>query len=79
MQVVYFGWNSFDPMKPALPAAKKQDVLAAFISNCGATNFRNEALKQLMDPANNFTVDSYGGCMRNKVGWTRHTQAARFD
>jgi hypothetical protein len=66
--VVYFGWNSFDPMRPAVPGAKKDKALAAFISNCGARSFRNLAVGALMAPEANLTVESYGACMRNMVG-----------
>lgn len=66
--MVYFGWNSFDPMRPAVPGAKKDKALAAFISNCGARSFRNLAVGALMAPEANLTVESYGACMRNMVG-----------
>lgn len=66
---VYFGWapwqdNFFNPMKfPPVPAKDKQDVAAAFISNCGARSFRLKALEELQ--AHGVTVHSHGRCANN--------------
>ena len=41
----------------------KEDIAAAFISNCGAQSFRLKALEGLM--ANGVTVHSHGRCANN--------------
>lgn len=46
-------------MKPVVP---KTGEVAAFISNCNAKNFRLQALQAL---SANFSVHSYGACLRN--------------
>ncbi len=66
---VYFGWAKwedkfFNPMKvPPVPAKDKENVAAAFISNCGARAFRLRALEALQ--AANITVHSHGRCANN--------------
>lgn len=45
------------------PLAPKEEDVAAFIPNCGAKSFRLQALEAL---SANFSVHSYGRCMRNK-------------
>ncbi|XP_028765887.1 glycoprotein 3-alpha-L-fucosyltransferase A isoform X2 [Neltuma alba] len=61
--VGYFSWAEYDIMAPVQP--KNESALAAaFISNCGAPNFRLEALEALEKM--NIKIDSYGGCHRNR-------------
>ncbi|KAE9613605.1 hypothetical protein Lal_00016122 [Lupinus albus] len=61
--VGYFSWPEYDIMAPVKP--KTESALAAvFISNCGARNFRLQALEALEKA--NIKIDSYGGCHRNK-------------
>lgn len=62
--VPYFSWREYLLMKP-LEVEKTHDV-AAFISNCGASNFRNGAVKKLQELG--VKVDSYGSCMNNMPG-----------
>ncbi|KZV41167.1 alpha1 family protein [Dorcoceras hygrometricum] len=63
--VGYFSWAEYDIMAPVQP--KKENALAAaFISNCGARNFRLQALVGLENA--NIKIDSYGGCHRNRDG-----------
>ncbi len=65
----YFGWAKwedtfFNPMKvPPVPAKEKENVAAAFISNCGARSFRLHALEALQ--AADITVHSHGRCANN--------------
>ncbi|OAY73761.1 Glycoprotein 3-alpha-L-fucosyltransferase A [Ananas comosus] len=55
--VGYFSWAEYDIMAPMHP--KTEDALAAaFISNCGARNFRLQALEMLEKL--NIKIDSYG-------------------
>lgn len=63
--VGYFSWAEYDimaPMKPKTEAA----LAAAFISNCGARNFRLQALEMLEQMG--IKIDSYGACHRNRDG-----------
>lgn len=63
--VGYFSWAEYDIMAPVQP--KNESALAAaFISNCGARNFRLQALEAL--ERENIKIDSYGGCHRNRDG-----------
>ncbi|KAK4424194.1 Glycoprotein 3-alpha-L-fucosyltransferase A [Sesamum alatum] len=63
--VGYFSWAEYDIMAPVQP--KNESALAAaFISNCGARNFRLQALVALEKA--NVTIDSYGSCHRNRDG-----------
>ncbi|KAG9137051.1 hypothetical protein Leryth_019001 [Lithospermum erythrorhizon] len=63
--VGYFSWAEYDIMAPVPP--KTQNALAAaFISNCGARNFRLQALEALERAKIN--IDSYGSCHRNRDG-----------
>lgn len=63
--VGYFSWAEYDIMAPMNP--KTEDALAAaFISNCGARNFRLQALDMLEKL--NIQIDSYGSCHRNRDG-----------
>ncbi|XP_031282316.1 glycoprotein 3-alpha-L-fucosyltransferase A-like isoform X2 [Pistacia vera] len=63
--VGYFSWAEYDIMAPVQP--KNESALAAaFISNCGARNFRLQALEALEKA--NIKIDSYGGCHRNHDG-----------
>lgn len=63
--VGYFSWAEYDIMAPVQPKTEKA-MAAAFISNCGARNFRLQALEALMKT--NIKIDSYGGCHRNRDG-----------
>ncbi|XVE93365.1 hypothetical protein REPUB_Repub01dG0185800 [Reevesia pubescens] len=63
--VGYFSWAEYDIMAPVMPKTEKS-IAAAFISNCGARNFRLEALVGLEKA--NIKIDSYGGCHRNRDG-----------
>lgn len=63
--VGYFSWAEYDIMAPVQPKTGSA-VAAAFISNCGARNFRLQALIGLEDA--NVKIDSYGGCHRNRDG-----------
>ncbi|XP_042407119.1 glycoprotein 3-alpha-L-fucosyltransferase A-like [Zingiber officinale] len=61
--VGYFSWAEYDIMAPMHPKTEKAHA-AAFISNCGARNFRLQALEML----ENFgiQIDSYGACHKNR-------------
>ncbi|KAK6135708.1 hypothetical protein DH2020_030547 [Rehmannia glutinosa] len=63
--VGYFSWAEYDLMAPVQPKTEKA-LAAAFISNCGARNFRLQALIALENA--NIKIDSYGGCHRNRDG-----------
>ncbi|KAK1278934.1 Glycoprotein 3-alpha-L-fucosyltransferase A [Acorus gramineus] len=63
--VGYFSWAEYDIMAPVQPKSEKA-LAAAFISNCGARNFRLQALDMLENF--NLTIDSYGNCHRNRDG-----------
>ncbi|KAG9450991.1 hypothetical protein H6P81_010956 [Aristolochia fimbriata] len=63
--VGYFSWAEYDIMAPMTPKTEKSHA-AAFISNCGARNFRLEVLVLLEKM--NVPIDSYGGCHRNRDG-----------
>ncbi|WJX44397.1 Alpha-(1,3)-fucosyltransferase 11, variant 2 [Trifolium repens] len=63
--VGYFSWAEYDIMAPVKPKTEKA-LAAAFISNCGARNFRLQALEAL--EKTNISIDSYGGCHRNRDG-----------
>ncbi|XP_062021661.1 glycoprotein 3-alpha-L-fucosyltransferase A-like [Rosa rugosa] len=63
--VGYFSWAEYDIMSPIQPKTEKA-LAAAFISNCGARNFRLQALEAL--EKTNIKIDSYGGCHRNRDG-----------
>lgn len=63
--VGYFSWAEYDIMAPVQPKTGSA-IAAAFISNCGARNFRLQALIGLEDA--NIKIDSYGGCHRNRDG-----------
>ncbi|CAI0557296.1 unnamed protein product [Linum tenue] len=67
--VGYFSWAEYDIMAPPEPKTEKA-LAAAFISNCGARNFRLQvldALEKLKIP-----IDSYGACHRNRDGRGEH-------
>lgn len=71
----YFPWDAYDIM--ALPPAKTEKALAAaFISNCGATNFRLQAFEALEKA--NVSIDSYGSCHRNHDGRGVHIVFLEF-
>ncbi|KAL2456808.1 Glycoprotein 3-alpha-L-fucosyltransferase A [Forsythia ovata] len=63
--VGYFSWAEYDIMAPVQPKTESA-LAAAFISNCGARNFRLQALIALEKA--NVKIDSYGGCHRNRDG-----------
>ncbi|XP_061350978.1 glycoprotein 3-alpha-L-fucosyltransferase A isoform X1 [Gastrolobium bilobum] len=63
--VGYFSWAEYDIMAPVKPKTEAA-LAAAFISNCGARNFRLQALEAL--EKENIKIDSYGGCHRNHDG-----------
>ncbi|PIN07290.1 Fucosyltransferase [Handroanthus impetiginosus] len=63
--VGYFSWAEYDIMAPVQPKTESA-LAAAFISNCGARNFRLQALVALENA--NIRIDSYGGCHRNRDG-----------
>lgn len=63
--VGYFSWAEYDIMARVQPKTEKA-LAAAFISNCGARNFRLQALEAL--EKTNIKIDSYGGCHRNRDG-----------
>lgn len=63
--VGYFSWAEYNIMAPVKPKTEKA-LAAAFISNCGARNFRLQALEAL--ERTNISIDSYGGCHRNHDG-----------
>ncbi|XXG60967.1 hypothetical protein AAC387_Pa04g2740 [Persea americana] len=63
--VGYFSWAEYDIMSPV--HEKTENALAAaFISNCGARNFRLQALDKLEKL--DIKIDSYGACHRNHDG-----------
>lgn len=61
--VGYFSWAEYDIMAPVQPKTESS-LAAAFISNCGAPNFRLQALEALENSS--VKIDSYGGCHRNR-------------
>ncbi|XP_020683800.1 glycoprotein 3-alpha-L-fucosyltransferase A [Dendrobium catenatum] len=63
--VGYFSWAEYDIMAPMQPKTAG-GLAAAFISNCGAHNFRLQALEMLEKLG--IKIDSYGGCHRNRDG-----------
>ncbi|KAL6546102.1 Alpha-(1,3)-fucosyltransferase 11 [Orobanche gracilis] len=63
--VGYFSWAEYDIMAPVVPKTESA-LAAAFISNCGARNFRLQALIALEKA--NITIDSYGSCHRTRDG-----------
>lgn len=62
--VPYFSWREYLLMKPL--GVEKTHGVAAFISNCGASNFRNQAVVKLQELG--VKVDSYGSCHNNMGG-----------
>ncbi|GMN37630.1 hypothetical protein TIFTF001_006977 [Ficus carica] len=72
--VGYFSWAEYDIMAPVQPKTEKAHA-AAFISNCGARNFRLQALEEL--EKSNIKIDSYGGCHRNHDGRVDKVQALK--
>ncbi|MFQ6649267.1 hypothetical protein Gotur_023527 [Gossypium turneri] len=72
--VGYFSWAEYDIMAPVIPKTE-QALAAAFISNCGARNFRLEALVGLEKA--NIKIDSYGGCHRNRNGKVDKVEALK--
>ncbi|EXC17335.1 Glycoprotein 3-alpha-L-fucosyltransferase A [Morus notabilis] len=72
--VGYFSWAEYDIMAPVQPKTEKA-LAAAFISNCGARNFRLQGLEALEKA--NIKIDSYGGCHRNRDGKVDKVQALK--
>nr|AAO64480.1 core alpha 1, 3-fucosyltransferase [Arabidopsis thaliana] len=72
--VGYFSWAEYDIMSPVQPKTERA-IAAAFISNCGARNFRLQALEALMKT--NIKIDSYGGCHRNRDGKVDKVEALK--
>lgn len=72
--VGYFSWAEYDIMAPVQPKTEKA-LAAAFISNCGARNFRLQALEGLEKA--NIKIDSYGGCHRNRDGRVDKVEALK--
>ncbi|XP_004505222.1 glycoprotein 3-alpha-L-fucosyltransferase A isoform X2 [Cicer arietinum] len=72
--VGYFSWAEYDIMAPVKPKTEKA-LAAAFISNCGARNFRLQALEAL--EKTNISIDSYGGCHRNRDGRVDKVEALK--
>ncbi|EOX98263.1 hypothetical protein QUC31_015259 [Theobroma cacao] len=72
--VGYFSWAEYDIMAPVMPKTETA-LAAAFISNCGARNFRLEALVGLEKA--NIKIDSYGGCHRNHDGRVDKVEALK--
>ncbi|CAN1278562.1 Putative fucosyltransferase-like protein [Linum perenne] len=63
--VGYFSWAEYDIMAP-VEAKTEKALAAAFISNCGARNFRLQVLDRLEKLK--IPIDSYGACHRNRDG-----------
>ncbi|XP_074269018.1 glycoprotein 3-alpha-L-fucosyltransferase A-like isoform X1 [Silene latifolia] len=72
--VGYFSWSEYDIMAPVQQKTEKA-LAAAFISNCGARNFRLQALEGL--EKSGITIDSYGGCHRNRDGRVDKVEALK--
>ncbi|KAH6794035.1 fucosyltransferase 12 [Perilla frutescens var. hirtella] len=72
--VGYFSWAEYDIMAPVQPKTESA-IAAAFISNCGARNFRLQALIGLENA--NIKIDSYGGCHRNRDGKVDKVEALK--
>ncbi|CAH9103589.1 unnamed protein product [Cuscuta epithymum] len=72
--VGYFSWAEYDIMAPIQPKTQKA-IAAAFISNCGARNFRLQALEAL--ERESISIDSYGSCHRNKNGDVKKVDTLR--
>lgn len=72
--VGYFSWAEYDIMAPVQPKTENA-IAAAFISNCGARNFRLQAL-EILEKAK-IKIDSYGGCHRNRDGRVDKVEALR--
>ncbi|KAF8013706.1 hypothetical protein BT93_I1539 [Corymbia citriodora subsp. variegata] len=72
--VGYFSWAEYDIMAPVQPKTENA-VAAAFISNCGARNFRLQALEAL--EKTQIKIDSYGGCHRNRDGRVNKVEALK--
>ncbi|URE43494.1 hypothetical protein MUK42_15354 [Musa troglodytarum] len=72
--VGYFSWAEYDIMAPIQP--KNETALAAaFISNCGAHNFRLQALEMLEKLG--IKIDSYGVCHQNRDGKVDKVEALK--
>ncbi|XP_060168241.1 glycoprotein 3-alpha-L-fucosyltransferase A-like [Lycium barbarum] len=72
--VGYFSWAEYDIMAPVQPKTENA-LAAAFVSNCGARNFRLQALEALERA--NIRIDSYGSCHHNKDGKVDKVEALK--
>ncbi|KAK6946111.1 Glycosyl transferase family 10 [Dillenia turbinata] len=72
--VGYFSWAEYDIMAPVQPKTESA-LAAAFISNCGARNFRLQGLEGL--EKEKIKIDSYGSCHRNRDGRVDKVQALK--
>ncbi|XP_020110975.1 glycoprotein 3-alpha-L-fucosyltransferase A-like [Ananas comosus] len=72
--VGYFSWAEYDIMAPMQPKTEAA-LAAAFISNCGARNFRLQALEMLEQMG--IKIDSYGACHRNRDGRVDKVEALK--
>ncbi|KAK3123650.1 hypothetical protein QOZ80_8AG0634130 [Eleusine coracana subsp. coracana] len=72
--VGYFSWAEYDIMAP-VPPKTEEALAAAFISNCGARNFRLQALEMLENLE--VKIDSYGSCHRNRDGKVDKVEALK--
>ncbi|KAL8170570.1 hypothetical protein V2J09_022374 [Rumex salicifolius] len=72
--VGYFSWAEYDIMAPVQEKTESA-LAAAFISNCGARNFRLQALEAL--EKSEIKIDSYGGCHRNRDGKVDKVEALK--
>ncbi|CAN0846483.1 Putative fucosyltransferase-like protein [Linum grandiflorum] len=72
--VGYFSWAEYDIMAAVQPKTEKA-LAAAFISNCGARNFRLQVLDGLEKLK--IPIDSYGACHRNRDGRVNKVEALK--
>ncbi|CAN1278557.1 Putative fucosyltransferase-like protein [Linum perenne] len=72
--VGYFSWAEYDIMAP-VEAKTEKALAAAFISNCGARNFRLQVLDRLEKLK--IPIDSYGACHRNRDGRVNKVEALK--
>ncbi|CAN0878942.1 Glycoprotein 3-alpha-L-fucosyltransferase A [Linum grandiflorum] len=72
--VGYFSWAEYDIMAPMERKTEKA-LAAAFISNCGALNFRLRVLSALEKMK--IPIDSYGACHRNRDGRVNKVEALK--
>jgi hypothetical protein len=74
--MIYLSWAEYGIMEPLQPKPARGAVfIAAFISNCGASNHRLEYLQEMMK---HVQVDSYGACANNKHGGEKGSKGGWF-